>query len=83
MEKAKKSVEDLQKVIEVTEVDEAQGATLNEVSDHIDKFQKDPETHHQTLRERLDLTVLEFDAEHHSLSESMRVAIYDLNNARV
>lgn len=83
MEKAKKSVEDLQKVIEETEVDETQGATLNEVSDHIEEFQKDPEAHHETLRKRLEKAMLEFDADHHSLSESIRVAIYDLGNAGV
>jgi hypothetical protein len=83
MEQAKKSVEDLQKVIRETEVDEAQGATLSELSDHIEEFQKDPEAHHQSLRERLENALLEFDAEHHSLSETIRVAIYDLSNAGV
>ncbi len=83
MEKAKRSVQDLQKVIEETEADEAQGATLDEISDHIEKFQKDPESHGRSLRERLEEALLEFDAEHHSLSETMRATIYDLSNAGV
>ena len=83
MEQAKKSVKDLQKVIGETEVDEAQGATLSEISDHIEDFQKDPQAHGQSLRERLEKALLEFDAEHHSLSETIRVAIYDLSNAGV
>ena len=38
---------------------------------------------HQTLREHLENALLEFDAEHHPLSESIRLAIYDLSNAGV
>ena len=83
MEKAKKSVEDLQKIIGETEVEEAQQATLDEIAYHAEQFQEDPETHHQTLRERLETTLLEFNAEHHTLSESIRLAIYDLSNAGV
>ena len=83
MQKAKKSVEDLQKVIEETEVDEAQGATLDEVSDHIEEFQKDPEAHHEILRTRVEKAMIEFDDDHHSLSLSIRVAIYDLSNAGI
>jgi hypothetical protein len=50
---------------------------------HIEEFQKDPEAHGRTLRERLETALLEFDAEHHPLSETMRAAIYDLSNAGV
>ncbi len=83
MDKAKKSVDNLQKTIDETEVTEAQQATLDDVSQHIDQFQEDPQAHHQTLRERLQNALVEFDADHHSLSESMRLAIYDLSNAGV
>ena len=83
MEKAKKSVEDLQKIVGETEVEEAQQATLDEIAYHAEQFQEDPETHHKTLRERLENALVEFDTEHHSLSESMRIAIYDLSNAGV
>ena len=83
MEKAKKSVENLQKVIDETEVDESQQATLDEIADHAQQFQENPEAHQQTLRERLENALLEFDAEHHPLSESIRLAIYDLSNAGV
>lgn len=31
----------------------------------------------------MEKAMLEFDADHHSLSESIRVAIYDLGNAGV
>jgi uncharacterized protein (UPF0305 family) len=83
MEQAKKSVSDLQKTLAETEVSSAQQESLDDVSQHIERFQEDPETHHQTLLERLELALLEFDAEHHVLSESMRLAIYDLSNAGV
>jgi hypothetical protein len=83
MEKVKKSVEDLQKVIEETDVEEAQQATLDDIANHAQQFQENPEAHHQTLRERLENALLEFDAEHHPLSESIRLAIYDLSNAGV
>ncbi len=83
MEKAKRSVDDLQKTIEEVEVSEAQQATLDEVAYHIDRFQENPEAHHQTLRERLEQAILEFDADHHLLSESMRLAVFDLGNAGV
>ena len=83
MEQAKKSVENLQKAIADTEADEAQGTTLNEISVHIEDFQKDPEAHGRTLRERLEEALLDFDAEHHPLSETMRLTIYDLSNAGV
>ena len=83
MEKAKKSVEDLQKAIDEAEVDEAQQATLDDITYHARQFQEDPAAHQQTLRERLENALLEFDAEHHSLSESIRLAIYDLSNAGV
>ena len=83
MEKAKKSVEDLQKVIEETDVEESQQATLDEIADHAQQFQENPAAHHQTLRERLENALLEFDAEHQTLSESIRLAIYDLSNAGV
>jgi type I site-specific restriction endonuclease len=83
MEKAKKSVADLQKVIEETDVQESQQATLDEITYHAQQFQENPAAHHQTLRERLENALLEFDAEHHPLSESIRLAIYDLSNAGV
>jgi type I site-specific restriction endonuclease len=83
MDKAKKSVENLQKVIEETEVDEAQQATLDEITNHAEQFQKDPQAHHLTLRERLEDALLEFDADHQTLSDSIRLAIYDLSNAGV
>ncbi len=83
MEKAKKSVDNLQKTIAETEVSPEQQAALDEVSQHIEKFQEDPQTHHQTLRERLENALIDFDADHHGLSESIRVAIYDLSNAGV
>jgi type I site-specific restriction endonuclease len=83
MEKAKKSVEDLQRVIEETDVEEAQQATLDEIASHAQQFQEDPAAHHQTLRERLENALLEFDAEHHPIAESIRLAIYDLSNAGV
>jgi hypothetical protein len=83
MDQAKKSVENLQKVIEETEVDEAQQATLDEVAGHAEQFQKDPQAHYQSLRESLENALLEFGAEHQSLSDSIRLAIYDLSNAGV
>jgi type I site-specific restriction endonuclease len=83
MEQAKKSVADLQKVIEETDVQESQQATLDEIAYHAQQFQENPAAHHQTLRERLENALLEFDAEHHPLSESIRLAIYDLSNAGV
>ena len=83
MEKAKKSVSDLQKTIDEAEVGGEKQETLDDVAQHIEKFQDDPQAHRQTLRERLEEALLEFDAEHHSLSESIRVAIYDLSNAGV
>lgn len=83
MEQAKKSVSDLQQKITEADLSDAQQATLDDVSQHIERFQDDPQTHHQSLRERLELALLEFDAEHHVLSESMRLAIYDLSNAGV
>ena len=83
MEQAKKSVSDLQQKITDTNVSDAQQATLDDVSQHIERFQDDPQTHHQSLLERLELALLEFDAEHHVLSEAMRLAVYDLSNAGV
>ena len=83
MDKAKQSVGDLQKTIAETKVTAEQQATLDDVSQHIDQFQEDPQEHHQTLRERLEQALTEFDAEHHPLSESLRLAIYDLSNAGV
>ena len=83
MEKAKQSVGELQKTIAEADVTAEQQETLNDVSQHIDQFQEDPQAHHQTLRERLEQAVVEFDADHHSLSESLRLAIYDLSNAGV
>ena len=83
MEKAKKSVSDLQKTIDEAEVSGEKQDTLDDVAQHIEKVQDDPQAHRQTLRERLEEALLEFDAEHHSLSESIRVAIYDLSNAGV
>lgn len=83
MEKAKRSVTNLQDEIATSTVSEAQQETLNDVTQHIEKFQEDPQSHHETLRERLEHALLEFDADHHSLAESMRMAIYDLSNAGV
>lgn len=83
MENAKKSVDALQQSIADTEVSKAQQTTLDEINFHIDQFQADPAAHHQTLRDRLEAALLEFDAEHHTLVESLRLAIYDLSNAGV
>jgi type I site-specific restriction endonuclease len=83
MEKANRSVAELQKTINEADVSDEQRETLDDVSQHIDKFQEDPQAHHQTLRERLEKALLEFDAEHHPVSEAMRTAVYDLSNAGV
>ncbi len=83
MDNAKQSVSDVQKEIATADLTESQAATASELNDHIEKFHADPETHHQTLRERMSLALVEFDADHHSLAEKMRVAIYDLGNAGV
>lgn len=83
MEKAKQSVAELQKTMSDAEVSAQQQETLDDVSRHIDRFHQDPAAHHQALRERLELAMVEFDAGHHSLVEAFRLAIYDLNNAGV
>ncbi|MFN2137223.1 MAG: DUF4404 family protein [Candidatus Promineifilaceae bacterium] len=83
MEEAKRSVANLQDEITKSTVSEAQQATLDDVALHIEKYQDDPDAHHETLRERLEDALLEFGAEHHSLAESIRLAIYDLSNAGV
>lgn len=83
MEKAKKSVADLQETIAKSEVSEEQQTTLDDVAQHIERFQGDPQAHHHSLRERLEEAIVEFDAEHHDVYESLRLAIYDLSNAGV
>lgn len=83
MENAKKSVADLQATITQSEVDDEKQTTLEEVTQHIDKFQDDPEAHLDTLRDRLEEALIEFEAEHPRLAQSFRLAIFDLNNAGV
>lgn len=83
MDKATQSVSEVQKELATADLSESQAATASELNDHCDQFHDDPATHHQSLRERMELALVEFDAEHHSLAEKMRVAIYDLGNAGV
>jgi len=83
MQQAQKSVDDLHKTIQTTAVPAEQQATLDDVSTHIEQFQEDPAAHHQTLRERLENALLELGAEHPTLAEGLRQAVYDLSNAGV
>lgn len=83
MEKAKQSVNDLHQTIKEADVTPEQQATLDDISQHIDQFNEDPHAHHLTLRERLELALVDFEADHPSLSQAMQVAMYDLSNAGV
>ncbi len=80
MEEAKKSIADLQEVVRGTQAqNDAQQVALDDISEHIERFQDDPEAHHHSLRERLDTAVSEFDAGHHQLMGAIQKAALALN----
>lgn len=83
MDQAKRSVAALQQTLQETPVAEPQQAAAADLAAHCERFQDDPQTHHQTLHERLEAALVEFGADHQSVSEALRLAIYDLSNAGV
>ena len=83
MDKAKQSASDLQKTIAETSVSAEQQQSLDELSQHIDLFQADPEAHHLSFRQRLEQSLAEFGAEHQALNDAIQVVLSDLSNAGV
>ena len=83
MEQAKKSVDALHQTLQETAVPAPRQESIDDITTHIERFQEDPAAHHLTLRERLEAALTEFDADHHTVSEALRLAIYDLSNAGV
>ena len=83
MEKAKQSVNNLQKTITETSVSAEQQESLDELSQHCDDFQADPVAHHASLRERLERSLTVFGADHPKLSDALQVALSDLSAAGV
>ena len=77
------SMRGLQTTLNETPVSAGMQGTFDDLNDHIDQYHEDPAAHHQSLRERLELTLAELGAEHPKLSEAMQVAISDLSNAGV
>ena len=83
MDPIQKSVHDLQKTLGETAVPEAQKPTADELAGHIQRYQEDPDMDEQSLSERLEEALAEFGADHPTLAEALRQAIYDLSNAGV
>lgn len=79
----KTAVSDLQATIKGTDVSGEKGSVLSEIEAHVDALDHDSEDDLARLKEKLEAALLHFDAEHHTLVESIQIAINSLSNAGV
>ena len=79
----KTAVSNLQTTIKETDVDGEKESVLSDIEAHVDELDHDSEDDLATLKEKLQGAVLHFDAEHHSLVQSMQITINSLSNAGV
>lgn len=79
----KTAVSDLQAQIQETHVSGDQASVLSDIEAHCDELDHDSEDDLATLKEKLQNAMAHFDAEHHSLVQSMQIAINSLSNAGV
>ncbi len=78
------ALDQLQAEIDNTQLDDARGEALQEISEYIRLLREEPEgEHNEPLRERLEDVVTLFDAEHHRLVVQIQHAIAVLSNAGV
>lgn len=78
------ALDQLQAEIDNTQLDDARGEALQEISEYIRLLREEPEgEHNEPLRERLEDVVALFDAEHHRLVVQIQHAIAVLSNAGV
>jgi hypothetical protein len=79
----KTAVSDLQATIKETDVSGEKGTVLSEIEAHVDEMDHDSEDDLARLKEKLEAALFHFDAEHHSLVESIQITINSLSNAGV
>ena len=79
----KTAVSNLQTQMQETDVSGEKERVLSDIEAHVDEMDHDSEDDLATLKEKLQKAMAHFDAEHHSLVQSMQIAINSLSNAGV